>query len=353
MARITQARPHLSAAEILEKIRTSANFRRQQKWWIVYNALVDPRTAAEIATHTGTTQRLVHQVISDYNRKGAGAIETSGKGGRRSSYLSPVEEQVFLRELEPQAKRGQITTKAEVKQAFEQRIGKTVHKTTIYRLLQRHRWRKLKPRPRHPKADLDEQAHFQHSFEQQVRQIVQQRDSQDVRPVLIMATDEGRFGRIGEVRACWAPPGVRPVVAKQLVRQYLYAFTAVAPALGKVCSLVLPFANTAMMNLFLRHVSSEFAQYFIILQLDRAGWHRAKHLEIPENIRLLPQPAYSPELMPVEHLWEEIREKHFYNRIFNSLDAVEATLCKALKNLMDIPEQIRSMTFFPHMRITI
>nr|WP_290225476.1 transposase [Trichocoleus desertorum] len=134
---------------------------------------------------------------------------------------------------------------------------------------------------------------------------------------------------------------------------FLYAFAAVAPAIGKLCSLILPWANTAMMNLFLAHLSLEFAQYFIILQLDQAGWHRAKHLAIPENIRLLPQPAYSPELMPVEHIWEEMREKHFYNRIFHSLDAVEATLCQALKNLMDTPEQVRSMTFFPHMRITL
>lgn len=353
MARITQAVPHLSAAEILEKIRTSENFRRQQKWWIVYNALVDPRTAAEIATHTGTTPRLVHQVISDYNRNGVAAIETPGKGGRRNSYLSESEEQAFLSELAPQAKRGQITTKAEVKQAFEQRVGQTVHKSTIYRLLQRHGWRKLKPRPRHPKANPDEASEFQRNFEQQVQQMVQQRNPQDVRPVLMMASDEGRFGRTGEVRACWCPPGVRPLIAKQQVRQYLYAFTAVAPALGQVCSLVLPFANTAMMNLFLQHLSSEFAQYFIVLQLDRAGWHRAKHLEVPENIRLLPQPAYSPELMPVEHIWEEIREKYFYNRIFNSLDAVEATLCQALKDLMDAPEHIRSMTFFPHLRITV
>jgi len=131
MARMSRALPHLGAAAILEKIRTSENFRRQQKWWIVYNALIDPRTAAEIAQHTGTTKRLVHQVISDYNRKGVSAIKTPGKGGRRSSYLSQDEEQAFWRELETQAKRGQITTKAEVKQALEQRVGKGVHKTTI------------------------------------------------------------------------------------------------------------------------------------------------------------------------------------------------------------------------------
>ena len=108
-----------------------------------------------------------------------------------------------------------------------------------------------------------------------------------------------------------------------------------------------------MMNLFLKQVSQEFADYFIVLQVDRASWHRAKSLQVPENIRLLPQPPYSPEVMPVEHVWDEIREKHFDNHIFKSLDAVEDTLCHALKALAEAPELLRSMTNFSHMRITV
>jgi len=123
-----------------------------------------------------------------------------------------------------------------------------------------------------------------------------------------MAADEGRFGRLGEVRACWCPPGIRPVVPKQQVREYVYAYVAVAPQLGQMRSLILPYANTKMMNLFLKQVSQEFAEYFIIMQVDKAAWHLSKSLQIPENIRLLPQPSHSPELMPVEHIWEDISD---------------------------------------------
>jgi hypothetical protein len=49
-----------------------------------------------------------------------------------------------------------------------------------------------------------------------------------------MAADEGRFGRLGEVRACWCPAGIRPVVPKQQVREYVYAYAAVAPQLGQI-----------------------------------------------------------------------------------------------------------------------
>lgn len=325
-----------------------------QKWLIVYNALIEPRTAAQIAKHTGTKLRTVHQVISDYNRKGAAAIETPGQGGRRRSYLSLSEEQGFLSKLEPKAKGGEITTKAEVKLAFEQMVGHKVHKTTIYRLLQRHQWRKLKPRPRHPKANSDEQEAFKANFDSQVQQLLQQRDPNDSRPVLLMASDEGRFGRTGELSECWCPPGdTRPTLARQQVRQYVYAYAAVAPALGMMCCLILPHVNTKMMSLFLQQLSQELSEYFIILQVDRASWHLAKRLQIPENIRLLPQPPYSPEVMPVEQVWHEIREKHFDNHIFKSLDAVEDTLCEAFRELIAAPERLRSMTFFPHLRITV
>jgi hypothetical protein len=167
-----------------------------------------------------------------------------------------------------------------------------------------------------------------------------------------MAADEGRFGRLGEVRACWCPPGIRPVVPKQQVREYVYAYAAVAPQLGRMTALILPYANTQMMNLFLKQVSEDFAEYFIIMQVDRAAWHRSKSLQIPENIRLLAQPSHSPELMPVEHIWEDIRENYFYNRILKSMDKVVDTLCQGLVELSSAPERLRSLTYFPHLRIS-
>lgn len=167
-----------------------------------------------------------------------------------------------------------------------------------------------------------------------------------------MAQDEGRFGRLGHVKRAWCGPGVRPKGGQQLVRDYLYSFVAVAPALGKMTALVLPFSNTEMMTLFLAQVSHEFSDYFVVMQVDGASYHKGQKLQVPENIRLIIQPPRSPELNAVEHVWEEIREKHFYNRVFESLDAVSEALCKGLKELIALPDKIRSMTYFPHMRIT-
>ena len=75
------------------------------------------------------------------------------------------------------------------------------------------------------------------------------READDERPVLILAQDEGRFGRIGRPGRCWAPPGIRPHAPAQLIRESMYVFAAVAPVTGDLVSLILPEASTAMMNL--------------------------------------------------------------------------------------------------------
>lgn len=166
-----------------------------------------------------------------------------------------------------------------------------------------------------------------------------------------MVQDEARFGRITQPRRCWAPKGIRPSLPNQIVRQAIYAFAAVAPKTGQMTSTILPTANTEMMNIFLKQVSQEFADYFIIMQVDRAGWHRSRLLEIPENIRLIFQPPYSPEVNPVEHIWEEVREKHFANTIFSSLDNLQDHLCNALSKLSSQTDLLCSMTYFPYIRV--
>jgi hypothetical protein len=137
-----------------------------------------------------------------------------------------------------------------------------------------------------------------------------------------------------------------------MIREYTYVYAAVAPAEGKMTALVLPGANTAMMQGFLEHVSQTFAAYFIVMQVDRAGWHGVKALTVPENICLISQPAYSPELNPVEHLWEELREKQLANLALATLDEVIEKVCDGIKQLESDPERLRSMTYFPHFRFT-
>jgi len=115
------------------------------------------------------------------------------------------------------------------------------------------------------------------------------------------------------------PPGIRPKPLNRSIREYLYSYAAVCPALGKMTSLILPYANTEMMNIFLKQVSDDFNNYFVLMLVDQAGWHKAMELKVPETLRFIEQPSHSPELNPAEHLWDDLREKEFHNEAFGSL----------------------------------
>jgi transposase len=152
MARVTRAVSYLSAEEIKQRLKHDSRPWYRQRWLIIYNALIEPRKAEEIAKHCGVSKATVHQVISTYNRLGVEAVETAGHGGRRHEYLSVEEEKQFLAPFLARARSGEITTATEVKLAFEAQVGHEVEESTIYRLLDRHGWRKLMPRPKHPKG---------------------------------------------------------------------------------------------------------------------------------------------------------------------------------------------------------
>jgi hypothetical protein len=108
-------------------------------------------------------------MISRYNREGVEAIEIKSCGGRYHEYLTREEEKQFFAPFWQLAERGERTTTSVIHRAYEERVGKSVHETTIYRLLGRHNWRKLLPRSIHPKADVAAQDAFKKTFQNQFK----------------------------------------------------------------------------------------------------------------------------------------------------------------------------------------
>jgi transposase len=158
-----------------------------------------------------------------------------------------------------------------------------------------------------------------------------------------MFQDEARFGRVVDPRSCWAKKPARPKVNTQLIRQYVYVFCAVSPQDGRLDSLVLPFANTEAMSVFLEELSRRYPDEQLLIFMDRAGWHRAKALRIPENVELGFLPPYCPDLNPQEQIWDELREKFFGNKLFGCLQTVVDTAAKGLRQLEQSPEKIKKM----------
>lgn len=156
---VTRACSHLDLETVKQKVKLASSHWERQKWLVIYNALADPRTSREIALHLGVSQGFVRKVIQQDNRQGESGVSSPGKGGRCNYYLSWESEKQLIDSFKQKARRGQIATAMQIKLAYEQQCGFPVHKTTIYRLLERHQWRKVVPRSSHPKKDpiaLDE-----------------------------------------------------------------------------------------------------------------------------------------------------------------------------------------------------
>ena len=106
----------------------------------------------------------------------------------------------------------------------------------------------------------------------------------------------------------------------------------------------MPFCDTDAMQAHLGEISAMVApDAHAVLILDQAGWHLSGELAVPANITLLPLPPRSPELNPVENVWQFLRDNWLSNRVYHSYDDIVAHCCDACNNLNDQPERIRSI----------
>jgi len=176
MPRVTRAADHLSIEEVKHRMQSSSRPFYRQRWLIIYNALVDPRTSEEIARHCAVSKVTVQHLISRYNRFGVSAVETQGKGGRRREYMTPEQEKHFLLPFFTRAQRGELATITEIQHAFEITLARTVDESTIYRLLDRHGWRKLMPRPQHPQASEEAQKQFKKNLQHRLKRQLKQKE---------------------------------------------------------------------------------------------------------------------------------------------------------------------------------
>ena len=158
-----------------------------------------------------------------------------------------------------------------------------------------------------------------------------------------MFQDEARFGRMAKPRRCWAPKPCRPVMLNGYEREFVYAYGAVSPRDGdfdwKICAQM----NTQRMSEFLEQVGQRHPGDFIVMVVDGASSHRGKDLIVPENIRLLTLPPYSPELNPMENVWDYLRQNKLCAQVWDTYDDI-LEACKIAWNfLIDDPDRIQSL----------
>jgi hypothetical protein len=151
-------------------------------------------------------------------------------------------------------------------------------------------------------------------------------------------------GQKNKIARRWARRGTRPRVPHDQRTSSAFIFGAICPQEGKGAALVLPRCDTPAMSLPLAEVAQAVAPGAQgVILMDRAGWHRAKDLVVPDNLTLGLLPARSPEWNPVETIWQVLRENGLSSRVFASYDDIVDHCCYAWNRLIDQPWTIMSI----------
>ena len=147
-------------APLLQQAQTKAEYQRVQAVWL--RAMLG-LSAAQMAPVLGWQAQSVRQLHSEYLRHGEAVLKDKPKGGRHHQNLTLQQEQELLTPFLAQAQEGGVLVVAPVQAAYEQAVGRPVRPSVVYRALHRQGWRKITPRPKHPKASEEVREAFKKS----------------------------------------------------------------------------------------------------------------------------------------------------------------------------------------------
>ena len=151
---------HLNPEELKNHMRASKDRQQFQRWQVIHIMSTHKYGAQEVAELVGVTKGTVYQWIHTYNQKGPDALILQGRGGRTGGLLTWEEEELLLNEISEEAKQKLVVIAQPIRRCVEKKLGRAVSKDYAYDLLHRHGWRKVSPRPEHPKVNKEQQEAF-------------------------------------------------------------------------------------------------------------------------------------------------------------------------------------------------
>ena len=290
-------------------------------------------TLEEIADHVGVSRSVVQDWLKRFREGGLEAIVVRPKAPGKASHFHEKDLQAEMIEL---LRKGKWRTARQGQLWLEQTHGIKIALSTLYGWLGKLGGVLKVPRP----FDIKKKPAEAESFKEHFYENLVALNLPPERPVKVWVADESRYGLHAVVRRCWSLKGVRVVVPHQLKYQWGYVYGALEVTTGKSEFLYLPRVSLPNTLEFLQQISESDPQAIHVVIWDRAGFHqRPGDPTLPENIRIMLLPAYSPELNPVEKLWDGFKDL-IANRVFATLDAIEQVLDPLWQAYYRDPERV-------------
>jgi transposase len=165
------------------------------------------------------------------------------------------------------------------------------------------------------------------------------------RPVRIFCQDESRVGLLPVQRRRMTVRGVKPVGPVQYQFENFYLYGAVEPTTGESFFLELPQLNTVNFQIFLDEFAHHYQASLNIVLMDNGSCHKAKALVIPDHVVCLFLPPYSPELNPIERLWQDLKARLAWV-LLAQLEALERHVETIIRQYSQAA--IQSLTSYPY-----
>ena len=285
------------------------------------------KTLRELADFLGRSISTIESWLTLYRKKGLlGLVAWNYSGGQPPAIPEPVLTALREKLSQPQG----FKSYGEIQQWLKEEYGLEIHYKTVHQTVHYKLKAKLKvARPTHIKRDDTAVVEFKKKLPAQLELIdVFQEVDGKKRPIRYWSQDESRLGLQTITRRLLTLPGVKPVGTMQWKFEAFYLYGAVEPLTGESFFLELPYLNSVCFQAFVNEFSQTYSASLNILQVDNAPPHLAKNLSLPENVILLFQPAYSPDVNPIERLWQSLKDKLSWltvetlNELRKEMDAV-------------------------------
>ena len=163
------------------------------------------------------------------------------------------------------------------------------------------------------------------------------------RPVRIWVQDEHRYGLLSTIRRCWTLRGCEVHAPYKAIYQWGYVYGAFELVTRRAEFLYMPSVSLESSHIFLEQFVATEPEAIHVILWDQAGFHqKSDQHALPEQIRLLPFPAYCPELHPIEKLWDQVK-REVSNAVWETLDSIEEAISKVLKPYWELVELVWSL----------
>jgi transposase len=325
-------RPKLKLAmsdDLLEKVRClyreTNDVKVKERAQAVILATGGNSTYQEISDTVGRARSTVQLWIKDFEEQGLDSFPSrQGQGGGRPS---PLRDPLVLEEFNEKLCGGEWRTANQAAKWLENEKGIKRSPSSVYYWLGKLGGALKVPRPVHIKKDAAEAESFKEDFYDILCKLAIPPGSR----VKIWVQDEARYGLHSLQRRCWGLRGVRVVKPAQQKYDWSYIYGALEVVEGGGFFHYMPTVDLENTLSYLRALAASDCDAEHIVVWDGAGFHqRPEDPDLPERIHLVQLPAYSPELNPIERLWDVVKDQ-ICNTVYKTLDEIETAITEALR----------------------